>query len=93
MYYFFEYIPVVELKDEVIIVAELEVVNRRHEHYLSNSELLNPALIALDSQQVSLRVCLLHLFCFNWLAGIFIIVILLNDCLSILMLFSGLLFQ
>jgi len=43
--YFFEYISVVKLKDKVIIVTKLQVVDGCHKHNFCNSKFFNPTLV------------------------------------------------
>jgi hypothetical protein len=39
----------VELKDEVVGITELKIVDRGHKHDFSNCKFLDPVLTALDS--------------------------------------------
>ena len=52
--YFFDKVSMIKLEDEIIIVCEFKIIDWSHKHDLSDSELLNPVLIAFDSQKISL---------------------------------------
>ena len=77
----------VELEDEVIIIAKLEIIDGSHEHDLGNGKLLNPTLVLLDAQQIAIGVGLLTFLRLHRLIGIYIVSLILKDCLNILMLF------
>lgn len=48
-WYFFDKVAMVELKDEIVVICELEIVQRGHEHDLGNGELFDPILVPLYS--------------------------------------------
>lgn len=67
----------IKLKDKVIRICKLKVVNGRHVHDFRNSKLLDPSLVSFYSQQIAFCACL-FLF-LNCLYCIFVKYVLLKD--------------